>query len=313
MKYRNLAKTGLQVSVVGLGTNNFGRKLDEKKSVSVVENALEAGVNFIDTANIYGGGLSEEYLGKALQGKRENVLITTKFGVKISDAPNMSGASRVHLIGELEKSLKRLKTDYIDLYLIHFPDPKTPIQETLLALDDAVRQGKIRYIGCSNFTAWQVCEAVWTAKSYGLNSISCLQSHYNMLERDFENDLAAFCKEYDMGIVPYFPLASGFLTGKYVKDQPAPEGTRFAAAPDWAKSYFTEENFRKLANLQAFATGAGHTITELAIAWLLYNPLVASVIAGATNKAQVVDNAKGGEWDLSAEEKEEVDKLLGDL
>ena len=313
MRYRNLGSTGLQVSVIGLGTNNFGRKLDEKKSIAVVENALDAGINFIDTANVYGGGLSEEYIGSALRGKRENVVITTKFGFKIADGVNMSGASRAHLTRELENSLKRLNTDYIDLYLIHFPDSKTPIEETLFALDDAVRQGKVRYIGCSNFSSWEICEAVWNTKVHNLNPISCLQSQYNMIERDFEKDTAAFCKEYDMGIVPYFPLASGFLTGKYIKGKPAPEGTRFAAAPDWAKRYFTEENFRKLASLQEFASGTDHTMTELAMAWLLYNPLVASVIAGATNKTQIIDNAKGGEWDLTTEEKEEVDKLLADL
>lgn len=310
MEYRQLGSSGLQLSAVGLGTNNFGGRTDEQQSVTVVRQAVEEGITFIDTANIYGRGLSEERIGKAIQGVRSQVIIATKAGGRMGEEPNRSGASRQHLLAEAEDSLRLLGTDYIDLYQVHFPDPKTPIEETLRALDDLVHQGKVRYIGCSNFAAWQVCEALWTSRTLHLNAFVSVQPQYNLLTRDIEQELVPLCQAYGLGIIPYSPLASGFLTGKYRPNESVPEGTRLAGNQRAQQRVLTDQNFAILERLEGFAQARGHTMGELAIAWLLARPAVSTVIAGATRPEQVTTNAKAGEWHLTPEEMQEVDNLL---
>ena len=308
MKYRRLGNSGLKVSEVGIGANNFGRRVDAEGTAAIIDRTLDLGINLIDTANTYGGDRrSEEYIGRALKGKRSDALVATKAAMSMGDGPNDSGASRLHLMSELELSLRTLETDYVDLYQVHFPDDDTPIEETMRALDDMVSQGKVRYIGCSNFSAWQVCEAIWTSRTYGLTPFVSVQPPYSMMQRDIEAELVPFCREYDVGILPFYPLANGFLTGKYRRGHGAPEGTRLAESD---RGMFTDENYDLLESLETFASERGHTVLELAFAWLLANPNVSSVIAGATKIEQVESNAGAANWALSPQEKAEVDALL---
>jgi aryl-alcohol dehydrogenase-like predicted oxidoreductase len=307
MDYRQLGKSGLQVSAIGLGTNNFGRRVDYKGTELVINHALDMGINMIDTANSYGSGMSEEFIGKALKGKREKAVIATKVSSRMGEGPNMAGNSRQHIMREVENSLRRLQTEYIDLYQIHFTDANTPIEETLRTLDDLVHQGKVRYIGCSNFMAWQACEAAWTSRTAGLTSFTSVQPEYSMLDREIEQELVPFCREYGVGILPYYPLANGFLTGKYKRGEDAPDGTRLAEND---RGMFTGPNFDLLESLESFAAARSHTILELAFAWLLANPAVSSVIAGATKPEQVVGNAKASAWHLTDSDVEEVNALL---
>ena len=312
MQYRQLGSTGLRVSTVGLGTNNFGFRMDEESSLRVAKFAVDQGINFFDTANMYGRGLSEERIGKALKGIRHNVIIGTKVGLEMGDGTNDRGASRYHIMQQVEDSLRLLQTDYIDLYQIHRPDPNTSIEETLSALDDLVHQGKVRYIGGSNYNGWQTAEAVLTARSLGLTEFVTMQPEYNMLNRSIEAELLPFCDKYDIGILPYFPLASGFLTGKYLQGQEAPEGTRLAGNERAKENTLTDKNFNILSKLSKFAEDRGHPMVELAIAWLLAKPAVSSVIAGATKEEQVTANVKASDWDLTDAEMEELDALLAD-
>jgi aryl-alcohol dehydrogenase-like predicted oxidoreductase len=310
VEYRNLGRSGLQVSVVGLGCNNFGRRCDQAQTQAVVDRAIERGITLFDTADIYGpGGLSEEYLGAALGDRRRDVIIATKFAGPMGEGPMRSGASRRYIFDAVDASLRRLKSDYIDLYQVHFPDAKTPVEETLRALDDVVRAGKVRYIGCSNFTAWQVVEAHWTSRSEHLNAFVSAQNQYNLLDRRIERELAPACEKYGLGILPYFPLASGFLTGKYRPGAPAPEGTRLAAAGPMADRIMNEPNFETLAKLETFAQGAGRTMVELAVGWLASHPFISSVIAGATKPEQVDANVAAGDWRLGADEMREVNAI----
>ncbi len=308
MEYRKLGNSGLLVSVVGLGTNNFGRRVDAEGTARVMNQALEDGITFIDTANVYSQGLSETYIGQAIKGKRDQFLLATKFSSKMGDKPNMSGNSRQHILSEVENSLRRLGTDYIDLYQIHRTDPNTPIEETLHALNMLVFQGKVRYIGCSNFAAWQVCEGVWTSQLKGYISFSSVQPHYNMFNRSIESELVPFCKKYGIGILPYFPLANGFLTGKYRRGQPPPEGSRLSEND---RGMFTDANFDKLEALEKFAQEHDHTLLDLSFAWLLGNSAVSSVIAGATKPEQVTANSKTANWHLTSDDMGTIDKILG--
>jgi len=313
MEYRQLGRSGLQVSEIGLGTNNFGRQDQPPSHIraagaeTIINQALDVGINFIDTANTYAAGLSEEFIGRALKGKRHRAVIATKVSTRVGEGPNLAGNSRKHIIDEVDKSLRRLGTDYIDLYQIHWADPNTPIEETLRTLDDLVQQGKVRYFGCSNFQAWQVCEGVWTSKVLGITSFVSVQPKYNMLDRAIEAELLPFCEEYEVGILPYFPLANGFLTGKYRRGRPPPEGTRLAAN---ARGLLTGESFDVLERLVGFAGDRGHTILELAFAWLLARPQVSSVIAGATKVEQVVANSAATQWRLTGDDMAEIDALL---
>jgi aryl-alcohol dehydrogenase-like predicted oxidoreductase len=284
--------------------------MDEEGSIKVARQAIEEGINFIDTANSYGRFLSEERIGKAIKDLRSQVLIGTKFGNAMGDGPNTRGASRHHIMQQVEGSLRALQTDYIDLYMIHRPDHNTPIEETLRAMDDLVHQGKVRYVGCSNFAAWQLCEAIWTSKALNLAPFVTAQNEYNMLNRSIEGELVPFCSEYNIGIVPFVPLAGGFLTGKYRQGQPVPAGTRLAGNARAQERTLTEKNFAMLSRLENFAEERGHPMVELAIAWLLGNSTVSSVIAGATRPEQVTANAKAADWQLTPEDMQEIDEIL---
>jgi aryl-alcohol dehydrogenase-like predicted oxidoreductase len=309
MEYRYLGRSGLQVSVVGIGCNNFGGRIDADRSAAVVTKALDLGINFFDSADVYGRGLSEEYLGRALNGRRHQAVIASKFGMPMGEGPYTSGGSRRYIYDSLHGSLRRLGTDYIDLYYMHRPDPATPIEETLRALDDLVRSGEIRYIASSNFSAVQVVEAAWVAKTEHLTPFIAAQNQYNLLDRSVERELTGVCATYGLGIVPFFPLASGFLTGKYRPGQAAPEGTRLAGP--MGGRYLTEGNFETLQKLEAIAESAGHTMLELAMSWLAQQPQVASVIAGATRPEQVEQNAAAVTWTLSPQELAAIDEATG--
>ncbi len=310
MEYRQLGNSGLKVSVVGLGCNNFGGRMDAEGTELVINRCIEEDVILFDTANMYGGGLSEEYMGKALKGKRHQVLLATKAGMSVGDGPNRSGTSRKHLMEEVETSLRKLQTDYIDLYQIHRYDPNTSAEETMRTLDDMVRQGKVRYIGCSNYSAWQMVEAAAVTNALNLEPFVSSQPEYSMIKREVEKEDGPTAARLGMGILPYFPLASGFLTGKYKRNQQAPEGTRLAGNAQRAQDTLTDRNFDLLETLEEFAAERGRTMVELAIAWLLANPAVSSVISGATKPEQVTANAKAADWHLSQEEKAHLDSIL---
>ena len=311
MEYRNLGNSGLKVSVVGLGCNNFGMVIDAEQTRAVVHRALDAGITLFDTADIYGNrGGSEQMLGKALGDRRHQVIVATKFGMAMGDGPYLKGASRGYIVAAAEASLKRLGTDYIDLYQIHFPDPETPQHETLEVFNDLVRAGKVRYIGCSNFAAWQLADAMWLSRENHLASYISAQNQYNLLDRRVERELIPACQHFEVGILPYFPLASGFLTGKYRRGTEPAKDTRFGGMMRaGASRMLSDENFATLERLEEYARGHGHSMVELAIAWLAAQPQVGSVICGATKPEQVTANVKGGDWKLSAEENAEIDKL----
>ena len=308
MKYRKLGSTGLEVSEVGLGTNNFGGRLDYQSSDMVISQALDEGINFIDTSNSYGNSFSEEYIGRSLEGRRNQAIVATKVSSKMGEGPNQSGNSRQHIMEQVDKSLLRLRSDHIDLYQIHWWDSTTPIEETLLTLNDLTVMGKIRYFGCSNFNAWQVCESLWTSKIRNINSFISVQPHYSILERKIEDELLPFTEKYNIGVLPYFPLANGFLTGKYRKGNPFPTGTRLDQSNT---KIFTDKNFELLEKLIDFAEDRGRSVLDLAFAWLLFRENVSSVIAGATTADQVKSNAKTSGWKLSCEEYETINSLIG--
>jgi aryl-alcohol dehydrogenase-like predicted oxidoreductase len=311
MEYRNLGKSGLKVSEVGLGGNNFGWWIEEQASTRVIESAIESGINFIDTADAYDHGHSEEFIGRALRGKRQQVLIATKFGMPTGESQNDRGGSRSYILRAAEASLRRLQTDYIDLYYMHTPDAGTPIEETISALDRLVKNGKVRYLGCSNFAAWQVADALWTAQTSHSTPFVVVQQGYNMLARNIEKELVPCCQAHGLGIVPYSPLANGLLTGKYHRGQEPPAETRLSSSvfPN-LKRALAEANWDKIDALDAYAKERGHGIGELAISWLLAKRWLASVIAGARTPKQVKANIKAAEWKLTKEETATVDALL---
>jgi len=311
MEYRNLGNSGLQVSVAGLGCNNFGRRCDAAQTKAVIDAAVDAGVTFFDTADVYGPrGLSEELMAPAIKPHRRNIVLATKFSAPMGEGPLWAGGSRRYVMEAVDASLRRLDTDYIDLYQVHFPDRATPLEETMRALDDIVRAGKVRYIGCSNFDAWQVVEAQWIARTGHLTPFVSAQNHYNLLERRVERELVHACRKHGLGVLPYFPLANGFLTGKYRPGEPAPEGTRLGAMQGrGAERILNEPNFETLRKLEEFAQSRGHTMLELAMGWLSSQPHVASVIAGATKPEQVQQNAAAVAWKLTPEELAEVDRI----
>ena len=311
MQYRNLGSSGLKVSAIGLGTNQFGGKVDLETTKNIIAAALEAGVNFIDTADMYQEGRSEENIGKALAGNRSEALLATKVFYKVGEAPNDRGASRLHIMQGVEASLRRLQTDTIDLYQIHCWDTETPIDETLRALDDLVHAGKVRYIGASNFSAWHQAWSNALAELRGWNKFVSIQPHYHMFERGIEAELVPACQYFDIGILPYFPLAGGFLTGKYKQGEPAPAGSR-GESSQYLQRYMTPENYAKVEKLTAFAQAREHSLNELAHAWLLAQPQISSVISGATSVEHVQANTAAGEWQLTEEEAGEVGEILGD-
>ena len=310
MEYRNLGSSGLRVSLVGLGCNNFGMRLDLEQTRAVVDRAFDLGITLFDTADMYGGrGGSETQLGKILGHRRKDIVLASKFGMAMSDDGTKIGASRRYIMSAVEDSLRRLKTDWIDLYQLHQPDPLTPLDETMQALDDLVTQGKIRYIGCSNLPSWQVVESQWISKSMGLNRFVSCQDEYNILNRNVEAELIPAMQKYGCGLLPYFPLASGLLTGKYKRTE-MPEGARLTDMPTFAnRIYLTDENFDIVDNLNKFAHKTGHSILELAFGWMASRPTTASIIAGATKPEQIDANVAAVNWVLSQSEKDEVDKI----
>jgi aryl-alcohol dehydrogenase-like predicted oxidoreductase len=313
MRFRRLGNSGLVVSVVGLGTNNLGIKLDLDASREVVHAALDAGITLFDTADSYGA--SEERLGELLAGHRDDVVLATKFGSDVRRRGLSNGedwgarGARRYVRRAVEASLRRLRTDWIDLYQMHRPDPGTPIEETLSALDDLVHEGKVRYVGSSNFTGWQVADAEWTARTRGLERFVSAQNEYNWLAREAERDLVPALVHYGIGLLPYYPLANGLLSGKYRRGEPAPEGSRIK---EWGReSALTDETFDVLEALEAFAAQRGITLLDVAIGGLAAQPAVASVIAGATSRDQVQRNVAAGEWQPSTAELGELDKITG--
>jgi aryl-alcohol dehydrogenase-like predicted oxidoreductase len=310
MQIRNLGGSGLRVSAVGLGCNNFGQRTDLETSRKVIHTALDLGITLFDTADIYAGmGGSETVLGTVLGERRKDIVLATKFSKPMATDGTKQGASRRYIMDAVEASLKRLKTDYIDLYQQHDYDPLTPIEETLRALDDLIRQGKVRYIGNSNFPAWRIAEAEFTARAMGsCRFISC-QDEYSLVVRGIEKDLLPAAQEYKLGLLPFFPLASGLLTGKYQRGATAPADTRFAKAPALRDRYVTARNEEIVDKLKAFAEARGHTVLELAFSWLAARPQVSSVIAGATRVDQVEQNVKAIAWNLTAQEMAEIDEI----
>jgi aryl-alcohol dehydrogenase-like predicted oxidoreductase len=308
MKMRRLGSSGLKVSEVGLGCNNFGMRIDQKATQSVVDAALDAGITFFDTADIYGGTKSEEFLGKALGKRRGEIVLATKFGMRIGDDESRRGGSRRWIMRAVEDSLSRLGTDWIDLYQLHAPDADTPLDETLRALDDLVTQGKVRYIGNSNFTGWQIADADWTAA--GATRFVSAQNQFSLLERKVEFEVLPACEHFGLGFLPFFPLGSGLLSGKYRRGEKPPEGTRLAAWGARGAAALSDRNFDKVEKLATWAEERGHTILELAFAWLLGHEVVSSVIAGATSPEQVATNAATAGWSLTPEEVKEVGALV---
>ena len=310
MLTRNLGRSGLRVSLVGLGCNNFGGRIDLDATRKVVDAAIEHGITLFDTADIYGErGGSETALGEVLGARRKQIVLASKFGMNMDDEGIKKGGSRAYIMNAVEDSLRRLKTDWLDLYQIHRFDPLTPIDETLRALEDLTRQGKVRYIGCSNFAPWQMADAAWAARDLNVAGFASCQDEYSLLVRGAERELIPAARHYGMGLLPYFPLANGALTGKYKRNAPMPEGARLTKLPQRAGEIFSDANWTRIEKLTAFAEARGKTLVELAFSWLAAQPVVSSVIAGATRPEQVAANVKAAEWALSAEELAEIDKI----
>jgi aryl-alcohol dehydrogenase-like predicted oxidoreductase len=312
VEYRRLGEAGVKVSVIGLGTNRFGSdKVPPAEVNNIIDLALDLGINFLDTADVYTGGRSEETLGQALQGRWDRFVLATKFYGRTGEGPNDRGASRYHLLNAVEASLRRLQSDHIDLYYVHRWDPETPIAETLRGLDDLVSQGKIRYLGASSFAAWQLAEANLLAEMHGWASFVALQSHYHLLERAVEEEVLPYCDSHAVGFVPYFPLAGGFLTGKYRRGEKPPEGSR-GESSEYVQRYMTAANYTRIERLESWAAERDRGLNELAHAWLLAQPAVASVISGATKRSHVESNARAAGWELTEEELADIQKILED-
>jgi aryl-alcohol dehydrogenase-like predicted oxidoreductase len=315
MQHRNLGSSSLRVSIVGLGCNNFGGRIDLEATRKVVDKAIETGITLFDTADAYGEpkGGSEECLGAILSTRRKQIVLASKCGLPMDESGTRQGASRRYITQAIEASLKRLRTDWIDLYQIHRPDPKTPIEETMRTLQDLIQQGKVRHIGCSNFSAAQLAEAQACAKQASLTPFVSAQDQYSLLVRDIEGELSPSIKKHGLGLLPYFPLASGLLTGKYKRGAPMPEGSRLAYSQRHINRFGHDANMQAVEQLEAFVTQRGHTLLELAFGWLLSKPFVASVIAGATKPEQIEANGAAAGWIPSAEECTEVERITANL
>jgi aryl-alcohol dehydrogenase-like predicted oxidoreductase len=310
MEYRQLGHSGVRISVVGLGANRFGLPdVPQTEVTRIIDTALEAGVNFIDTANTYNDGRSEETLGNALKGRMDRVVMATKFSFPRKISANSWGASRYHMMQAVEKSLRRLQTDHIDLYYCHRWDDTTPIEETLRGLDDLIRMGKVCYIGASAYASWQLAHANVLAELKGWTRFVVLQSEYNMLKRAVEREILPYCLARKVGFVPYYPLAGGFLTGKYERGKPPPRGSRGESVRN-VKELMTERNYHLVTKLSAWAKDHGRGLNELAQAWLLAQPQVCSVITGAKTLEHLIANVKAADWNLSADELNEIEAIL---
>jgi aryl-alcohol dehydrogenase-like predicted oxidoreductase len=308
VEYRYLGRSGLEVSVVGIGCNNFGGRIDYAATEAVVGKAIDTGINLFDTADVYGGqGKSEEFLGRALKGKRQDVVVATKFASPMGEGPMHRGGSRRYILQAVEDSLRRLDTDYIDLYQVHFPDAHTPLEETARTLDDLVTSGKVRYIGNSNYAGWQIASSAWIQQTEHLEPFISAQNQYSLLERRAEQEVIPAAQAFGLGLLPFFPLASGLLTGKYQRGEAPPEGTRLAG-PMGARA-LNDRNFDVVEKLTEWAQTHDHTLLELAFGWLATKPYVGSVIAGATKPEQVEANVAAAAWRLTDEEMAEVDEI----
>ncbi len=309
MEYRQLGNSGVRVSVIGLGTNQFGKKVTQAGVNDAIDSAIDLGINFIDTADVYTGGESEKTLGNALKGKWDHFVVATKVYFKVGEGPNDRGVSRYHIMNGVEASLKRLQSDHIDLYQIHRWDTDTPIEETLRTLDDLVRSGKVRYVGASAFASWQLAKSNLLAEFRGWSQFVTVQSHYHMLERDVEREVIPYCQEHNVGFIPYFPLAGGFLTGKYIRGEGAPSGSR-GEGSEYVQRYMTDENYTIVEKLTAWAENRERTMAELAHAWLLARPQVCSVISGLTKIEHMRQNAKAADWILTSEDLETIQSIV---
>lgn len=320
MKYRNLGKTGLRVSNLSLGTMAFGRWIDEKASAEILDQSFEAGINLIDTANFYGKGQDESFkygtgeaeaiIGKHLKGKRDKVVLATKVGLPMGQYVNDAGLSRFHIMREVEGSLERLQTDYIDLYQVHRFDRRTPLEETLSALTDLVRQGKVRYIGCSNFAAWQMAKAAGLSALHHFEHFVCSQSQYNLLSRELETEVVPFCQSEKMGLLVYSPMARGMLSGKYASKDTPPEGSRAAKGEELIQAYFTEANFKRVDQYKAIAKEQEVSLPQLSLAWLLNQQVVTSAILGASKPEHIAEAVRISDWKWTEELKEQVSLIL---
>jgi aryl-alcohol dehydrogenase-like predicted oxidoreductase len=312
MQQRNLGTSGLRVSVAGLGCNNFGGdRIDLEASRKVIHKALDLGITHIDTADVYGNGNrgeSEKILGECLGDRRKDIVLATKFGLPMDEAGTLKGGSRSYILSAVDASLKRLRTDWIDLYYIHRPDPLTPIEETLHALDALAQSGKVRYIGCSGFAAWQVVEAQWSARHHHLNHFVTCQDQYNVLKRGIENTLEPAMLAYGLGLIPHTPLAGGLLSGKYRRNAAMPAGARMTREKRQADRWINDSNWEVVERLTSFSEARGHSLLELAMSWLASRPLVASIIAGATTPEQVELNARAVNWRLTTDDLTVIDK-----
>jgi len=306
---RPLGDSGIQATVAGLGCNNFGMRLDLTESARVVHAALDLGVNLFDTADVYGMGESERHLAAALKGRRDQAIVLTKFGSPADPVhPEHRGASREHVRRAVEASLRRLEMDQIDVYMLHRPDRDTPIEATLEALQRLVEEGKVRAIANSNFAGWQIADADWTSRDRGVARFVCAENHYSLLERGVEREVLPACRRFGVGFLPFFPLASGLLTGKYRRGEPAPEGTRLGRSPRGAQM-LADRNFDVVEALESFAAERGTTVLAVALGWLAAQPEVTSVIAGATSPEQVAANVAATAWTPTEEDLKEIDRI----
>ena len=316
MKTKQMGRTGLKVSEICLGTMTFGLQCDEPTSVAIMDTAAEYGVDFFDTSDAYplGGdlttiGRTEEIIGRWLKGRRDQIVLATKCFAATGRAPNQTGLSRKHICEAVEASLRRLQTDYIDLYQTHFPDPSTPIDETVRALDDLVHQGKVRYLGCSNYPAWMLANALWTADKHGLARFDCVQPRYNLLFREIEHELLPLCRSHGVGVIAYNPIAGGFLSGKYKFETPPPSNARFGFLSGRTRNiyhgrYWQEAQFEAVAHLQEFFTARKRSLVQAAIAWVLSQPDITSAIVGASSAAQLRESLPAADVTLDADEME---------
>ncbi len=312
MEFRNVGRTGLRVSELCLGCMTVGREMDEAASLRMIDRFIEAGGNFIDTADVYTNGRSEEIVGKALEGRRHDFVLATKVRFRMGPGSNDTGLSRRHIVDGCEASLRRLRTDYIDLYQAHCWDPYTPLEETLAAFDDLVHADKVRYVGVSNFTAWQLMKALWLSDKHGWACFVCLQARYNLVDRQVEHELLPICREEGLGVISWGPLGGGFLSGKYERDKPMPQDARIATAqphwPEFMERQGTERNWRTLEAMKEVARQRGKSPAQVALAWLLAQPGVTAPIVGARTMEQLEDNLGCVGWQLTADELQALDR-----